>query len=147
MCRPCDFPQSFHIDEYRIFQGIPQMLLHDKDSIDLGERNLVVIHTPGHSPGHCCFYEPDRKYLYSGDLIYSGCLDAFYPSTDPEQFWMSVRKVQSFETEHIFPGHHQLSIPVSIIEKIETAFHTLSDAGKLEQGNGIFQYENFQIHI
>ena len=29
-----------------------------------------------HSPGHCCFYEPERGFLYAGDLIYEGCLDA-----------------------------------------------------------------------
>lgn len=147
MCEPCDFPLDFNIDRYQIFQGVPQVLLHDGDCIDLGGRNLVVIHTPGHSPGHCCFYEPDRKYLYSGDLIYSGCLDAFYPTTDPEQFWKSVRKIQSFEVSRVLPGHHQLSIPVSIIGKIETAFRTLSNEGKLKQGNGVFSYENFQIHI
>lgn len=127
--------------------GVPQMILHDGDCIELGNRNLVVIHTPGHSPGHCCFYERDRKYLYSGDLIYSGCLDAFYPSTNPKEFWESVRKIQSLEINRIFPGHHHLSISVSIIDKIENAFHNLSNEGKLEQGNGIFSYDDFQIHI
>lgn len=147
MCKPCEFPLNFQIDRYQIFQGIPQMLLHDGDFIDLGNRKLVVTHTPGHSPGHCCFYEPDRKYLYSGDLIYSGCLDAFYPSTDPQKFWESVRKIQSLEISRILPGHHQLYIPVAMIGKIEMAFHNLSNEGKLKQGNGVFSYENFQIHI
>lgn len=147
MCKPCNFPLDFNIDQYQIFQGIPQMLLHDGDSIDLGKRKLIVIHTPGHSPGHCCFYEADRKYLYSGDLIYRGCLDAFYPSTDPQKFWKSVRKIQSLEIGRILPGHHHLSIPVTMIDKIETAFHNLSNEGKLKQGNGIFNYEGFQIHI
>lgn len=67
ICKPCDFPSDFKIDQYEIFRGVPQMLLHDGDSIDLGKRTLSVIHTPGHSPGHCCFYEPDKKYIYSGD--------------------------------------------------------------------------------
>ena len=147
MCKPCNFPLDFNIDQYQIFQGVPQMLLHDGDSIDLGKRKLIVIHTPGHSPGHCCFYEADRKYLYSGDLIYRGCLDAFYPSTNPQEFWKSVRKIQSLEIRRILPGHHHLSIPVTIIDKIETAFHNLSNEGKLKQGHGIFSYEGFQIHI
>lgn len=147
MCNPCDFPSDFKVEKYQIFQGVPQMILHDEDCIDLGNRKLVVIHTPGHSPGHCCFYEADRKYLYSGDLIYSGCLDAFYPSTNPQEFWKSVRKIQSLKISLILPGHHNLSIPVTIIDKIETAFHNLSNEGKLKQGNGIFSYEGFQIHI
>ena len=67
MCRPCEFPLNFDIADYQIFQGMPQRILKDSDCIDLGNRRLTVIHTPGHSPGHCCFYEPERKYLFSGD--------------------------------------------------------------------------------
>lgn len=61
MCEPCDFPKDFILDDYQIFKGTPQHILHDGDCLDLGNRKLKVIHTPGHSPGHCCFYEPDRK--------------------------------------------------------------------------------------
>lgn len=147
ICKPCDFPESFAIEKYQIFNGTPQKILHDKDTIDLGDRKVVVIHTPGHSPGHCCFYEPDKKYLYSGDLIYSGCLDAFYPTTDPQQFLCSIKKVQALEINKILPGHHQLCIPNTIISRIEKGFNKISDEGKLKQGNGIFDFGDFQIHI
>lgn len=90
---PCDFPKDFNIDDYQIFKGTPASILHDGNLIDLGNRTLKVIHTPGHSPGHCCFYEQDRGRLYSGDLIYKGCLDTFYPTTDPIAFMRSVEKV------------------------------------------------------
>lgn len=143
----CDFPEDFILDDYQIFIGMPQIILHDGDYLTLGNRIITVIHTPGHSPGHCCFYEPERKYLYSGDLIYRGCLDVFYPSTDPQQFWKSVRKIQSLNISRILPGHHQLSIPVAIISKIEKAFNNLSNERKLKQGNGVFSYGDFQIHI
>ncbi|MDO4323058.1 MAG: MBL fold metallo-hydrolase [Lachnospiraceae bacterium] len=49
---PCDFPADFDIDAYQIFQGIPQGILHDGDSLNLGGREIQVIHTPGHYPGH-----------------------------------------------------------------------------------------------
>lgn len=145
--KSCIFPEDFILDDYRIFKGMPQKILHDGECLTLGNREIIVVHTPGHSPGHCCFYEPERKYLYSGDLIYSGCLDAFYPSTDPQQFWKSIRKIQSLKINRILPGHHQLSIPLSIIDKIEMAFSDLSNKGKLKQGNGVFSYGDFQIHI
>lgn len=147
MCKPCDFPAAFDIDSYQIFQGTPQLLLHDEDQISLGNRELQVIHTPGHSPGHCCFYEPGRRYLYSGDLIYSGCLDAFYPTTDPQQFRQSVKKVKSLEVNRILPAHHRLNIPVDMISRVENGFQELADKGKLIQGSGIFDFEDFQIHI
>lgn len=146
-CKPCDFPQAFHLDDYKIFQGAPQIILHDGDSINLGNREIKVLHTPGHSPGHCCFYEAERKYLYSGDLIYCGCLDAFYPTTDPQAFWESIKKIQSLAVSRILPGHHLLSVPNDITDRIENAFSGLSSSGRLHQGSGIFDYGDFQIHL
>lgn len=147
MCKPCDFPEDFVSDHYRIYQGVPQRILRDGDCLDLGNRKVTVVHTPGHSPGHCCFYEPAKKYLYSGDLIYRGCLDAFYPTTNPEQFLKSVRKMQSLEISRVFPAHHQLHLPVDFIHSVEAGFRKLENEGKLIQGSGIFDFGDFQIHI
>lgn len=145
--KPCQFPMDFDIDKYQIYQGTPTKILHDGDKILLGNRQIEVIHTPGHSPGHCCFYEPERKYLYSGDLIYQGCLDAFYPTTDPVLFFQSVKKLRSFSIQKIFPAHHRTPLSADMIGQVERAFQELSDVGKLEQGNGIFDFGEFQIHI
>ena len=147
VCRPCDFPKDFVIDDYQIYKGIPNIVFEDGQFFDLGNRQLTVIHTPGHSPGHCCFYEADRQYLYSGDLIYKGCLDAFYPTTNPQQFFRSVKKIKNLKIERVLPAHHQLSIPVYLIERIEKAFCELEKQGNLEQGKGIFDFGDFQIHI
>ena len=144
---PCDFPADFNIDAYQIFQGMPQRIFHDGDHLDLGGREIQVIHTPGHSPGHCCFYESGRHYLYSGDLIYKGCLDAFYPTTDPRLFYRSIRRIREYKINKILPGHHQLDIPVSLAADIEAGFAQLERAGKLQQGSGSFAFRDFQIHI
>ena len=145
--RPCIFPENFDLNQYQIFQGSPAQLLHDGDTLELGGRSVRVIHTPGHSPGHCCFYEPDRKYLYSGDLIYGGCLDAFYPTTDPILFYQSIQRVRQLDIQQILPGHYSLDISVDIIGKIEKAFRKLDFSGQLIHGSGIFDFGDFQIHI
>ena len=147
MLKPCDFPADFCLDDYQIFKGDPTSVLHDGDIIDLGNRTLQVIHTPGHSPGHCCFYEQDRGWLYSGDLIYKGCLYAFYPTTDPQLFYNSVKRVQKYKISRILPAHHKLNIRVSMIDEIEDAFEQIKKSGKLIQGNGLFEFGDFQIHI
>ena len=146
-CKPCEFPNEFEIEDYQLFKGTPDIVFSDEYCFDLGNRKLTVVHTPGHSPGHCCFYEPERKYLYSGDLIYSGCLDAFYPTTDPQLFGQSVKKVQNLAISRVLPAHHRLSIPVDIIDRIAKAFHDLENDGKMVRGNGIFDYGDFQIYI
>ncbi len=57
------------------------------------------------------------------------------------------KKIQSLEINRICPGHHCLAIPITLIDKIEEAFHGLSDEQKLRQGNGVFSFDGFQIHI
>lgn len=144
---PCAFPADFDAEKYTVFQGRPNRLLRDGDTIRLGGRSLRVLHTPGHSPGHVCFYEEATGYLFSGDLIYAGKLDAFYPSTDPLAFRNSVRKVSRMSVSRILPGHHALDIPVSLIRDIDTAFDGLYQAGRLVRGSGIFEFGEFRIHI
>lgn len=146
-CQPCDYPAQFDPLHYQIFQGNPAKLLRDGDVLELGGRQLQVIHTPGHSPGHCCFYEPERKFLYSGDLIYRGCLDTFYPTTDPVLFYQSVKKIRQLDVQRIFPGHHSLDIALDIIEKIEASFAALYSSGHLQHGSGYFDFGDFQIHL
>ena len=84
---------------------------------------------------------------YSGDLIYKGSLDAFYPTTDPHLFYQSIRRIRKYNIKKVLPGHHQLDIPVSLIADIEAGFAQLERAGKLKQGNGLFKFQDFQIHI
>lgn len=143
----CDFPTEFDIDEYSIFKGEPSRILQDGDIFDLGGRRVKVIHTPGHSPGHICLYESERKFLYSGDLIYKGTLYAFYPTTDPMEFMKSVKKVRGLDIQKILPAHHTLDISTALINEIDDGFTEIFNSGKLEQGNGIYKFTNFQIHI
>ena len=144
---PCGFPEKFEIEDYQIYQGGAKQVLCDGEEICLGNRMVKVIHTPGHSPGHCCFFEEDKGYLYAGDLIYQGCLDVFYPTTDPKMFWKSIRKVEKLSIKRILPGHHALELPADIIGHIDNAFGEIASMGKLEQGNGVFEFGDFQIHI
>lgn len=143
----CVFPKDFDPDQYQIFQGSPSHLLREGDVLELGGRSLQVIHTPGHSPGHCCFYEPGRKYLYSGDLIYRGCLDVFYPTTDPLEFYQSIQKICNLDITRILPGHHTLDVPADLPQRINAACCQLDASGQLHHGSGIFDFVDFQIHL
>ena len=145
--RPCSFPEEFSIDSYQLFQGAPQIILNDGYCFDIGGRTIRVLHTPGHSPGHCCFYEPERRYLYSGDLIYKGCLDAFYPTTDPQLFYQSVKRLTEYNISRILPGHYDLEIPVSLIGKINADYSQIEENGQLKQGYGLFDFGDIKIHI
>ncbi|MFA5625289.1 MAG: MBL fold metallo-hydrolase [Bradymonadales bacterium] len=44
--------------------------LSTKHEIELGRLRLELIHSPGHSPGHVCFYLKEQKTIFSGDLLF-----------------------------------------------------------------------------
>ncbi|MEN6472199.1 MAG: MBL fold metallo-hydrolase [Clostridiaceae bacterium] len=144
---PCDFPAEFDAAAYRLFKGTPSRILHDLDTFELGGRLVRVLHTPGHSPGHMCFYEPDRGYLYTGDLIYLGCLDAYYPTTGPAAFARSVARVAALPVSRILPGHHALDVPTDLPKRVDAAFSTLAERGLLYHGAGVFEFGDFGVRL
>lgn len=143
----CRLPEGFDLSAYQIFQGTPSALLADGDEIDLGGRTLRVVHTPGHSPGHMCFYEADRGWLFTGDLVYRGELYAFYPSTDPEAYLASLERTAALPAARLFPGHHSLDVPADLLTRMRDAFRRLRDEGKLRHGAGTFQYEDWSLRL
>lgn len=48
----------------------PEIMLNDGYSLKLGNINIKVIHTPGHTPGGLCFWL--GKYCFAGDTIFPG---------------------------------------------------------------------------
>lgn len=148
LMRDCTaFPSSFNLQKYRIYAEGASRILQEGEMISLGGRSLRVIHTPGHTPGHICLWEAERGWLFTGDLIYGGTLDAFYPTTNPLKFYESVRKVQMLSVKQIFPGHHSLDVPASLIGDVADGFASLEDQGKLHPGAGVFDFGAFRIHI
>lgn len=145
--QPCDFPPEFVLEDFSLRPVTSARLLRDGEMIDLSGRTLEVVHTPGHSPGHCCFYEAARGALYAGDLLYQGCLDAFYPTTDPVLFKQSVDRVSQLAITQIWPGHHKLCIPGGFVHSVQQGFQRLAERGKLWQGAGLFDFGDFQIHL
>ena len=56
----------------RIYRGAPERDLADGDVIRVGDVELHVLHTPGHSPGACCFHAPELGVVFSGDTLFQG---------------------------------------------------------------------------
>ena len=44
--------------------------LTDGEVVTFGNSKLLVMHTPGHSPGSVVFYCPDQHLLFSGDTLF-----------------------------------------------------------------------------
>lgn len=50
-----------------------ESLAHDQ-MLDLAGIAIRVLHTPGHTPGHCCFHVAEEGVLFSGDQLFAGSI-------------------------------------------------------------------------
>lgn len=143
----CHLPEGFSIADYTMFQGMPAKVLHGGERIALGGREVQVIHTPGHAPGHMCFWEEERGYLFTGDLAYKGELTAWFPSTDPEAYGKSLEKVAQLPVKRVFPAHHALDMEPEILLRMRDSFCQLREEGKLCHGSGTFSYGDWSLRL
>ena len=143
----CDPPEGYNVDAYEFFQGRPTEVLAGGEEIDLGGRRIQVLHTPGHSPGHMCFWEPARGYLFTGDLVYKDTLFAYYPSTDPAAYLLSLEKVAVLPVRRVFPAHHTLNIQPEILVRMRDSFRQIQAEGKLHHGSGTFDYGDWAVWL
>lgn len=83
-------------------------LLTEADTIQLGNIDISVLATPGHTPGSTCFALQGRPLVFTGDTLFPGGPGAtHFPGGDFD------RIIESLQTElftmsdgtHVFPGH------------------------------------------
>ncbi len=88
--------------------GIPKvdMVLSDRQRLTIGECQLAVIHTPGHSPGSICIM--GEGWLLSGDTLFSGSIGRTdLPGGDMNEILTSIhsRLLVLDDDIAVYPGH------------------------------------------
>ena len=88
----------------------PDIKLEDGDKVPLSSSQFTVLLTPGHSPGHICLYEPERKFLFSGDHVLPDIFPhvGLHPQSGENplgDFFDSLQRLEKLEVNFVFPGH------------------------------------------
>lgn len=70
-----------------------------------------IYHTPGHSEGSVTYYEPDKKLLIPGDLVFSGGSFGRYdfPGGSLKKLQNSIEFVNDLDVKFLLPGHMNYS--------------------------------------
>ncbi|EPY07387.1 beta-lactamase domain-containing protein [Paenibacillus alvei TS-15] len=142
-------PPTFDPAAYTPYQGKPTDLLQDGDTIDLGNRKLIVYHTPGHSPGHIVVHDTSRGYLFTGDLLYDETpIYAFYPSTSPEDLVTSWQKISEIEDiVQLFGSHNRLGLEPELLGAVKKAAVELREKDLVHFGTGVHQFRGFSVQF
>lgn len=92
------------------YRGLePDRVLRSGDEVTVGATKLRVIPTRGHSAGHCVFYDPEKKVLFSGDEVNN------FPN-DPRKFYVDLSgsmvckmsaldAVSKLSVDYLLPSH------------------------------------------
>lgn len=78
----------------------------DGDTFDLGKTKVQVLHLPGHSVGHCCFFFPEEDFFYSSDI----CMTRVGPwygeqLSDPWETVRSIDKIIALAPGRLMSSH------------------------------------------
>jgi hydroxyacylglutathione hydrolase len=119
MIHTLDAPMLAHAPQAAAAWGLraddspdPDRLLEDGETIDCGDLQFNVIHTPGHSPGGCCFYIKAENALFVGDTLFAGSIGRTdLPGGDYDTL---IRSIQTKlfvlpDATKVYNGHMELT--------------------------------------
>jgi hydroxyacylglutathione hydrolase len=81
----------------------------EEGELRVGSKTLQVLHTPGHSPGSISLYWPEKKALFTGDVVfYMGVGRTDFPGGDGNLLRESVERLASLDAEWLLSGHGEV---------------------------------------
>ena len=78
----------------------PTRLLSDREVISVGDVDMTVLHTPGHTPDHLCYQIAD--VVFTGDHIMGGSSVVI---EDAAVYMASLHRVAGLHPAYLYPGH------------------------------------------
>jgi len=87
-------------------------ILKEDDTVNIGEYSFKCLGTPGHTEGHLCLYEPNKKVLVSGDHILNTITPNIQLWSDKwnplKEYLASLDKVYELDIGLVLPGHRSI---------------------------------------
>jgi glyoxylase-like metal-dependent hydrolase (beta-lactamase superfamily II) len=90
---PRPLPAGFDLASWSYRPTTATRTLRDGDRVELGGRDLTVLHTPGHTPDSICLLDERNGVLFGGDTINTGPIYAQAADSDVEAFARSARRL------------------------------------------------------
>ena len=88
-----ELPKGFDAKAYATKPWKITRYVHSGDEIDLGNRKVEVIATPGHTPDSICLLDSGNGLLFTGDTYYPAPIWLFRPETNLTAYVGSVKRI------------------------------------------------------
>lgn len=87
------------------------MFVKDGDILTLGDEEIKVMHTPGHTMGSVCYICENDRVIFSGDTLF--CMTAGrtdFPDGSDEMMIASLKRLIALEGDYVvYPGHNRMT--------------------------------------
>ena len=130
--------EGFPLPELKISEW-----LSPNETIDLGDRFLLVLYTPGHTQDSISLFDKEAGYLFSGDFLYPGQLYGFLPNSNMGDYLQGAQTIESVSENRlrVFGAHRDdsVGVPELSLETVTQLRDTLNaiQSGTLKS-NGIY---------
>lgn len=82
----------------------------------LGSQDFRIYQSPGHSPGSLTVYWPDRKVLFTGDVVFLGGIGRTdFLEGNSKHLMDSIERLSRLDTELLLPGHGDVVVGKKLI--------------------------------
>ena len=121
---------NYYNSQKRTGEFVP---VEDGDIIDLGERELLIISTPGHTPGSIAVLDQKNRALFSGDPIQDDQIFLFGVQRELHAYLVSLKKIYGMREQFdvIYPSHGTIPVTADIIPALERGVEQVL-AGELD---------------
>jgi glyoxylase-like metal-dependent hydrolase (beta-lactamase superfamily II) len=132
-----DLPPGFNPKTYVTRPWTVTSYVHDGDRIDLGNRSLEILATPGHTPDSISLLDRANGLLFTGDTYYPASIWLYRPETDLDAYAVSIRRLAALAQQvKLVLGQHNIPIASpSVLPRLVAAFDVVR-SGKITSTPG-----------
>lgn len=87
----------------------PHRRVQDGEVLNVGNREFVVVHLPGHTPDSQGLYEPATKSLFAGDSIITAAMWFHGEDANLNDLVESMKKLEQLEITTIYCAHNLIT--------------------------------------
>jgi glyoxylase-like metal-dependent hydrolase (beta-lactamase superfamily II) len=106
-----ELPKGFDAKTYATKPWHIARLVDDGDKIELGNRTLEIVGTPGHTPDAICLLDRANGLLFTGDTYYPAPIWLFRPETDLNAYVVSAKRIAALAPQlKLVLGAHNIPV-------------------------------------
>ena len=146
------WPDGFDPAAYRSQPFAVERRVDDGDRIDLGDRVLEVLLTPGHAPDSLCLLDRENRLLFTGDTLYLATLYAHLDGSDPGVYRASAQRLAGLadDVDHLLTAHNVPVVDGRYLVRLDAAFGSIFEGRgdyALADGHREYDFGDFSIMV